>query len=423
MFGARTRFFALFAAVALSSASACTTDHDALAKKPNQGTGNGGSGGAAGFGGHLPVAGNGGDVSATGGHPDDEPPGASVLTFVQGIVDAPSVVVCLATVDAMGVITPIGKPLSKAPLAYGSNIVVHDITGADPATDVIQPFVIAGDLDLVAGLDCAAAIAKAQAEEGPLNPPPGTDGAAGAATTPDAGSAEAGTGGAPAVGAAGAANAGASNGDSGAGGEGGATPEIQPRLRARALPALPAGTLDAGRSLLMVANGCMGGAGFDAPDAARYCGASYAERTPTVSAVFAALSRVTAPNRMGVQALHASLATDTVAITSRSPPALAEGSVQVVSNLVTGELGPRPANIQNAAAAFGSTQGFLVDVDGRTDTLLSRTWKEVLALGGVRALADGSNYTLVLIGPEADLSGGAAYWNAPAVTIVPSDPQ
>ncbi len=425
MIRARTRFFALFSAVALIAVSACTTDHDALEKKPNQGAGNGGSGGAAGSGNHLPTSGTGGDITANGGHPDDEAPGTSVLTFVHGIVDAPSVVVCLTTVDANGVVTPIGQPLSKAPLAYGASIVLPEITGADPAKDVIEPFVIAGDLDLVAGLDCADAIARAEAEEGPLNPPPGNDGAAGApGDAGQGGAADGGAGGAASLGAAGAPSAGApSNGDAGAGGEGGSAPEIQPRLRARALPALPAGTLNGGRSYLMVANGCLGGSGFGAPNAEKYCGAGYAERTPTVSAVFAALSRVTAPSRAGMQALHASLATSAVSIVSRSPPPTLEGSVQIVSNLVAGELGPRPANVTSAAAAFGSTEGYLLDVDGQVDTLFSQTWSDTLKLGGVAALVDSSNYTLVLIGPEVDAKGGASYWNAPALTIVPSDPK
>ncbi len=450
MLRARTRFLALISAVALSAVNACTTDHDALEKKSNQGSGALGGGGAGGSSSHIIGAGTGGDTSATGGHPDDEAPGTNVFTFVHGIVDAPSVVVCLTTVDASGAVTPIGQPLSKAPLAYGASIVLTDIPGVDPAKDVIEPYVIAGELELVSGLDCAAAIALAQTEEGPLNPPPGNDGTAGAAEagaggalggSTSGGSAgfggASGSGGALGGGSGGAlGGAGGSSGtggaggslalsisfaDAGAGGEGGAAPEAQPRLRARALPALPAGTLNAGRSYLMVANGCLGGAGFSAPNAEEYCGAGYAERSPTVSAVLAALSRVTAPNRLGTQVLHASLGTSTVSVFSRSPPPSLEGSVQIVTNLVTGELGPRPANVGDAAADYGSTQGYNVDIEQHSTTVFAQTWKDVLTHGGVSALADGSNYTLVLIGPEADVKGGAAFWNAPAITIVPSD--
>ncbi|HEY4102433.1 MAG TPA: hypothetical protein VGM44_01030, partial [Polyangiaceae bacterium] len=209
MLRARIRLLAWIAALGLCFASACQTDHDALEKMSNPGPIAGGSGGSAGTSTQPATSGSAGTSGGTGGHPDDEAPGASVLTIVHGVVDAPSIAVCLATVAADGAVTPFGMPLTDAPLNFGQSMELEAIDGADPAKDVIQPFVIAGVLGLVSGLDCAAAIAQAQAEEAAVAST-GT-GAAGASE----------------LGAAGA------TGSAGEGGAGGAAPEVQALLRAR----------------------------------------------------------------------------------------------------------------------------------------------------------------------------------------------
>jgi hypothetical protein len=403
---ARTRSFVLISWIALAGASSCMTDHDALEKQPNQGTGAGGAGNAVGFAGHAPISG-GGNAVAGSAHGDDEAPGASVLTLVHGVVDAPSIVVCFAKVGSDGSATPFGKPLSPAPLAYGQSVVLPAISGADLAVDTLQPFVIAGELDLISELDCAAAVELARTEEAAANPSTGAGEAAG---------------GSP--GEAGAASA---------AGAAGAPAEAQARLRARGLPAIPPNTLNGGRSYALVAAGCMGGAGYSAAHAEDYCGQGYSERSPTVTEVFAALSRATSVSHVGLQLLHASLATDPISVSSVAAFPATDSPVSIAMNDAEGGLLPRPAYIAHAAFDYGSTRGFALQfVASREDstqtnvqnvTLLTEPWTDVLALGGIPALEDGSNYTLVLIGPLADSKPGAAFWNRPAVTMVKSDPQ
>jgi hypothetical protein len=378
------------------------TDHAALEKQPSPGGGAGGSGGVLGTAGHTPTAGTAGQVG-TGGHPDEEAPGSSVLTIVHGVVDAPSVLVCWAKVADDGTVTPFGKPLSRTPLEYGQSIVLSAITGADPASDVLEPFLLAGELDLVSGLDCASAIERAQGEEAPSAP-------AGAA-----GSGDLGAGGSAAEGGAGAGP--------GDGGAAGAASEPQPRLRARGLPAIPAGTLNGGRSYLLVASGCLGGAGFNAADAEAFCGTGYSEREPTVTATFVALSRITSAADVGLQVLHASLATGPISVSSRATPPSSESPISIVRGDVPGGLLPRPAYIGHTAFDYGSARGYRLEVAQQSATLLTEAWADVLARAGLSALEDGSNYALVLIGPRADLTAGAAFWNLPAVTVVPADPK
>ncbi|HWZ92591.1 MAG TPA: hypothetical protein VNW92_27180, partial [Polyangiaceae bacterium] len=278
-------------------------------------------------------------------------------------------------------------------------LVLPAISGADPASDVLQPFVIAGELDLVSGLSCAAAIDRAQAEEALTDPAPSAAGAAGAA---------------------GAAQVGA-GGSSGEAGAGGAPPEVQSRLRVRGLPAIPAGTLNGGRSYLLVATGCLGGSGYNAPNSDQYCGMGYSERQPTVSAVFVALSRATSPDHVGLQVLHASLATDNINVTSGSPPPSSDSPISIVTMEVEGGLLPRPAYTDHTAFDYGSARGYRLEVVAQNAAVLDQDWAGVLARGGIGALEDGSNYALVLIGPRPGSKNGG-FWNLPAITVVASDP-
>src|SRR6186713_3684297 len=86
---------------------ACVTNHEALEKKP-AGRGGSDAGGASAAGGRPnQLGGFGGEAANAGGHADDEPPGESVLTIVNGVVDAPSVALCLAKVDADGNVIPL----------------------------------------------------------------------------------------------------------------------------------------------------------------------------------------------------------------------------------------------------------------------------------------------------------------------------
>src|SRR6478752_2090362 len=204
---------------------ACVTNHDALSKKP-AGRGGSDAGGYSAGGAPSHHGGSGGEVDSGGGHADDEPPGESVLTIVNGVVDAPRVALCLAKVDADGNVTPLGSPLTDAPLEYGQSWVLRAVDGVDFASEGLEPIVIAGELDLIAGLDCEAAIERARSEEA-LADAGGYLGAGGAAGDGNG------------MNVAGAAGDGGSGGAGGSGGEGGssvALPAVRSALRVRGLP-------------------------------------------------------------------------------------------------------------------------------------------------------------------------------------------
>jgi hypothetical protein len=380
--------------LAAASGNACTTNHDALARQPKAGSSGGGSGGGAGFG--TGGFGNTGDQTSQGGrpNPDYEPPGANVLTIVNGVIDAPSVRLCFARVDENGETAELaGAPLPE--LGYAASTVLTELDGLSLVDDVIQPWVISGDLARIKKLDCQAAVALAQAEE--------------AAVTPvDEPEANANGGGGGAAGENGAAGA-------------PAIPLELPALRARALAALPAGTVNIGRSILMVLTGCIGGAAYTDHIETSACGDGYTPATPTLQPIIVKLSRDLRFDKVGLQAVHASLPSGSLDIRASGD----RGAVALVfaSSVSYGSIEPRPADTRFTPAELGvarSNYG-LQAVDENGAVAFQEAWSDVLAVSGIKSLEAARTYTAVFLGP-APLLIKKGWWNAPAFSLVDNDP-
>jgi hypothetical protein len=395
---------------------ACVSNHEALEKKPSGHAGSS-AGGVSSGGAPSHLGGFGGQAANGGGHADDEPPGESVLTIVNGVVDAPSVALCLAKVDADGNVIPLGSPLTDEPLEYGQSVVVREVEGVDFATEGLEPIVIAGKLELIAGLDCEAAIERARSEEA-LSDGSGGDLGAGGAAGDGSGPASTPVGNG---GSAGESAGAAGEGDASAGASSG-LPAVRSALRVRGLPAISARTLDAGRSLVFVANGCLGGATYSGKQAEKYCGSGYAARRPTASAILVSLSRNVSAAQVALQVVHASFANAEVELRSRPPlPSTSEGIS--IANVLLGEIAPRPASTQHTVFDLGSARKFQVSVEAEGTSLFRQSWSSVLAQGGLAELENGRGYALVLNGPQADLAAVPGLWNAPMVTAIAVDPE
>jgi hypothetical protein len=388
------RFGALLALLA-AGAGGCTTDHDALARHPKAGSGGGGAGGSLGVGGSV----NTGNQPSEGGrtNPDIEPPGDNVLTLVNGVVDAPSVRLCFARVDADGATRElVGDPLPE--LDYAASTVLSELPGFSFVDDVIEPWVLAGDLSLIEDLDCQAAVELAESEEARVVPDPD--------------------------------------------GEGGAPPSSDPEtpsLRARAVAALPAGTVDIGRSILLVLTGCIGGLAYadtgldtDAeadPDAEtdpepvqnQACGADYEPESPTLQPIVVKLSREQHFDTIGLQGVHASLPTESLDVRAASD----DGTVALVfaSALRFGAIEPRPADTRFTPEQLGVDQGnFGLQAVGENGTVaFAETWSHLFTTSGVDAMFAGRTYTTVFLGSSPFLLK-KGWWNRPAFALVDNDP-
>ena len=385
----------------LVGAGACTSNHDLLATQPSSG----GSGGA------LPDAAP--DAQGGGGGVPDaapdvtEPTGPDRLTLLHGVVDATRIAFCFARVDSGGASLPVGSPLPAQGLDFAHATSVPSLQGLDFAKDAIQPIVIAGDLSLVSGKTCDAAIALAQQMSAPDAGPDAAVQDAGADAAPSDAAADASTD---------------AKGDAPSDAAVDAPPPAPPPLRAQALPVLPAGTLTGGRSYLLVAAGCMGAPGFsDSLDQA-VCGDGYAPDRPTLTPVVVRMSRITAAERLGLQAVNASRATDNLTVQSGTPPNTTENALRVASELGFGAILPRPPDLDHALVDYGTPIGTvpLEGLSGSTSAL-SQTWSDALARGGVSKLENGQTYAIIVVGPRIDIAT-PGWWNLPAISVVPTAP-
>ena len=401
--------------MASGAANACTTNHDALARQPKAGSSSGGSAGT-GFG-------NGGSDNggkpASGGrpNPDDEPLGDNVLTIVNGVVDAPSVRLCFARVgDNAEPGDFVGGPLPE--LAYAASTVLTQIDGLSLVDDVIQPWVIAGELSRIEKLDCQAAVALAQSEEAKVTPV--------AAAPGDAAQGGASAGAAGDGGQAGDGNLAGHSGSGAAGGTGGRTgtpekPLAFPTLRARPLAALPAGTVNIGRSILLVLTGCMGGAAYTDHVETSACGAGYTPDTPTLEPVVVKLSRMLGFDKVGLQAVHASQATGSLDVRASGD----EGAVSLVfaSSIGFGSIEPRPADTRFSPFDLGvekSNYG-LQAVDDKGGVAFQEAWSDILLASGLATPVVARTYTAIFLGPDPLLIK-EGWWNKSAFTLVDNDP-
>jgi hypothetical protein len=373
--------------------SACTTNHDALARQPKAGSSNGGGGanGAAGFG-------NTGNVTTQGGrvNPDVEPAGDDVLTIVNGVVDAASVRLCFSHVADDGQPSElVGSPLSE--LDYASSLVLSEVDGFSFADDALVPWVLAGDFSRLVGLDCAESVALALEEEAKVTP------------SDVAGSA--------------GENAGGAGGES-AGGAPAASdmpPLEEPALRARPLGAIPAGTIAIGRSILMVLTGCMGGAAYRDTIETSVCGEAYTPATPTLQPVVVKLSREIGFDKVGLQAVQASLAvTGTIDVRASGD----DGAVSLTfaSSVGFGGIEPRPADVRFTPTELGVAQSnFGLQAVDDSGVIFQETWADIRQASGLADIASARTYTAVLLGPNPLLLK-TGWWNGAAFALIDNDP-
>lgn len=425
-------------------AFACTSDHGRLAERPRPPAQSGGMSGASGSGGLAPLAGS--SAAASGGSSGtvprpSEPPGRSVFTLVHGIVDAGRVLVCFARAGS-GAPELVRSPMPERGLEYGESFALEAIPGLDLEEDRVVPFVIDGELALVEGLDCEDAVRRAREEMGRTPEPAGQGGAAGSGGS----GAEAGAGGTDGVnhGSAGesqstggAGNAASSSGSAseggaagegagnGSGGEGGGSSAglERPRLRVAALPGLEPGTLAGGRSIAMVATGCIGGPAFEHASERDVCGAAYRPELGSLTAEVVTLSRLTGFEALALQALHASRASGTLSISVAPPASEVRAAVVIADSMREGYLRPRQPRVDLTRASYGvGEEDWSVQATwgtGQTERF-AEFWPEVLERAGLSDLEAARTYTVILVGPDVGLGSGP-WWNAPAFALIDNE--
>ncbi len=378
---------------------ACATDHAALARRPRPASGGAGvvgdvsTGGAAGV-----AAGAGGSAAGAG---PIEPPGPPVITLLHGVVDAPRVAFCVSP-HRGGVAVPGGSPLPEGGLPFGGACSLGTLPGVDVANEDATVYVVAGAAEVLTALDCVGALGRAS--EGVS----GGGGAGGAPAAGRGGHEQAGSA-ALSPGAAGAAGAGA----------GGLSPPstVPPALRARPLVTIPAGTLAFERSTLLVARGCLGGAGTPDADAPGICGA---EGGATLAPVFARLSRLTEAGSVGLMAVHAATPFTSDERLSVGLSVSGMGWLAIATDLGPGAVGPVPPRFLTEVAWQTRVPAGAVSVVAQRAPPgeLEVPWTELLEVAGRAGPVAGESVALVVVGPAPGVADQGGPWNPSQVVLV-----
>jgi hypothetical protein len=347
-----------------------------------------------------------------------------VLTLTHGIVDATRVAWCFARVRD-GATRLVGSPTPKAGVGYGASIVVDALPNTDFERDGVVAFAIAGELELIADATCEDAVALAEREmgaspagEGGGSGIGGEGGGSGTGGEGEAGRAEGGEGGVNATGGA--------AGETAAGAAGTGDPDLPdpPRLRVGVLPALPAGSLAEGYSLLLASAGCLGGPAFSDELEQQVCGSAYRPRSPTLTAELVQLSRKTASSTFAFQTLHASVASGELALSVTPPASGGLTTVTLALNMTEGMLRPREPRLDLPTSAYGggSDQWSVLVTSSNGAAAIQEPWPAVLERGGIDGLEAGRGYTLIVIGPPGGVPK-RSWWNAPAITLIDNAPE
>lgn len=418
----RTRNLCFTLAGALSLAPSCSNNHSVLEQRDHP-AGMGGMGGLAGAGG---MSGSGGALTrppaagAPGVNPNKmvEPPGRSVFTLVHGIVDADLTAWCFARVRD-GATTLVGSPVPAGGLAYGQSLSFETLPSVNSDSDGVVPYVIAGDLSAIDGLDCSKAVALAETVMAADTGEGGAAGQGGAA----------GEGGVSGLaGATGGASDGGTPGEGGTPGGAGASIQAEkttptpPALRVGALPGVPAGTLAAGYSMLEVAAGCLGAKEFSAVRQAAACGDDYTPEHGSLTAEVVMLSRATADGMLSIQALHASHASAELGVRSM-PGSMDSGiGITVIDHFGEGALRPRDPRTMLPVQSWGvNTDTWSVNASVGSVDYTSEPWSVIRARAGIDELENGRGYTLVAIGPSVTIDT-TGFWNGFTFALVDNDP-
>ncbi|MBI5536388.1 MAG: hypothetical protein HY898_26945 [Deltaproteobacteria bacterium] len=189
------------------------------------------------------------------------------------------------------------------------------------------------------------------------------------------------------------------------------------------LQVVPAGSLNVGRSVLLVVAGCAGGIGHEGTGAEQACGKGYAADKPNATLLVATMTRAPDPDRIGLQAFGGSVAAQSLSLRYTTSEQLA---TELAQDVVAGEIAPKPptTTLTLQTLGFKPAEGKLDVIEKQqTAVAASTTLAEALGRGGLSMgdFVNGRNYTLVWVGAREG-TGPGAWWLPFTMTLVRSDP-
>jgi hypothetical protein len=194
-----------------------------------------------------------------------------------------------------------------------------------------------------------------------------------------------------------------------------------PGNRVQALPVLPAGTLTEPRSLLLIAQGCLGGS--VALDPVFACGGSIDSEAGNLSMTLVEMSRIPPKNTFGIQVVHAMAALEPVRV--RGVSAVTGSSVYLASTVGLGSIRPSPPWQADIAEVLGPvpTKGTIQITTVQSNTMVKEfeVGTSLLASGFTdQDLTNNRAFVLVLAGSKPGSPNGMELDNPARLLWIPS---
>ena len=341
----------------LWAVSGCGQEHSRLAKD-DAGTG----GQATTTTSTTGTAGSAGSTAAGGAGGDPEPDGPTVVSVVNGVVDADAVRLCFASF-------PSGESVDPWPSSGGLGFArtgrIDPINPTIPAGTDVQVFVLGGDLAQTTGKTCTQALALAGASD------------------------------------------------------------AAPALHVSTTGVLPASVFESERSLLISLYGCLGAPEHTHEAADQICGAGYAPEAPNVAMAVGFLSRQTSPSHVGMQFVHASAAT-APSYLKVGPGIDGAVATMAVSQWSLGAIAPYPPYWYYSRATLGTVGEATLELSTNVSTPEHRaSFADALDNSELEAsdLVDELGFAFVMVGAASTMAlEPGAWWHELTYTVLRSDP-
>jgi hypothetical protein len=195
-------------------------------------------------------------------------------------------------------------------------------------------------------------------------------------------------------------------------------------VRAAALPIVPKSAFTSGKSLVMVALGCLGGPDHVDASMKLGCGDAYTPVTPTASLAVVAVSRASDPSHVGLQVVHASLALPMVDVRI-NPGTDGAAPWQVASSVSLGSVDPVPPFADLDVVAFGALdKAFLsTHAPGDSTPTSATPFGPLLAAAGLEGkdFVDGAGFALVAVGGYPGVQP-PPWWHALTYAVIRTAP-
>lgn len=179
-------------------------------------------------------------------------------------------------------------------------------------------------------------------------------------------------------------------------------------LSVRSLGVLPASAFEEPKSILLVLNGCIGGATHTGPLETAACGANYTPTQATVSLIAGFMSRINDAETVSLQFVHAvaGMAAASVHLT----PGLGNATpVPVLNGWTLGAIAPFPPYQQLAQSSLGIADSTVLELypNSEAEALAPISWSTAFQQGTASSddVINGANVIFVAVGAAPGATG------------------